>query len=272
MFILACHQLFLSLSDKILISFPMFRLISLYASDALGKIDMTSLSEQTKMELLIEDFGYQEPLQSADGDYLDVSEWPGVVTDTDGTVTNIEWAFDQNTDYFQTNGRTIQLQYIPENVIDFSISECKMLGTVCTHDLPRNMKWLDISCNDFSGEFDIAGLPSCIGGAYIQHNKFCGSLSIPDLPPQIQDLFANDNKFSGTVDLSKLPDTMIELTLSDNAFVQEGLHIGMIPPEVCTIQIRKNQFGKVTCVEGRHLQTSILFNILSIQSIKDGES
>ena len=249
----------------------MFCLISIYASDALGKIDITSLTEQTKMELLIEDFGCQEPFKSADGDYLDISEWPGVATDTDGTVTNIEWAFDQNTADFQTNDRTIQLQYIPENVIDFNISGRGMLGTVRTHDLPRRLKWFSLSSNGFSGEFDIAGLPPCIVAVCIQRNKFCGSLSIPDLPPKIEILFASDNKFSGTIDLSKLPDTMYELMLGGNAFVQE-LHIGMIPARTCKIQIRSNQFRTITCVEGRHLQTSSFFNNLRIQSIENRET
>ena len=233
-------------------------------SDPLGKVSIASLTEQARMELLIENFFYKDPFQSPEGDFVDISEWPHVKTDADGSVTHIDWTYDYNGDDYMTGGRTIQLQYLLEKLEEFHINYRSLLGTVSTHDLPRHLKWFAISSNVFSGEFVVAGLPSSMVGVQIQNNHFEGSLSIPDLPPKMEDLLADNNRFWGTIDLAKLPDTMRVLTLHDNAFVQDGLCIGDIPPQ-CAITIEVDQFGKVSTTGDRDLEMTRVYNFLTIK-------
>ena len=91
----------------------------------LGRVEYTSLSDQTLMEMIIEGFDEESKRKYQDkhGMYLDVCEWDGIKCYEDESVAEIK------TDGFEATG-SLLLCYIPPKVKRCSISLAKLTGSI----------------------------------------------------------------------------------------------------------------------------------------------
>eukprot|EP00759_Apiculatamorpha_spiralis_P029703 PhF_6_TR31791/c1_g1_i12/m.46845 len=84
--------------------------------------------------------------------------------------------------------------------------------------MPRGLKELDISFNQFSGTFNFASLPPSLEILLVANNQFSGTVNISPFPVNLTKLVLNRNQFSGGLDVSFAPRFVELLSLSFNKF------------------------------------------------------
>ena len=181
----------------------------------LSRFDATSLPQQTLMELLVQDIR-TDKFQNADGDHLEACAWPEVSCNMAKDVESITFCLHGQA--FFPDGGTIHIDFIPQTVETFIVSENNLEGTCDTWRLPREMNSFFAHYNRLHGSFDLAGLPRDLFALSIAQNRFSGGLSIGDLPPQLTYFNAECNFFTGSLDLGKLPETLSRFTVDRDRF------------------------------------------------------
>mmetsp|Transcript_6946 Transcript_6946/g.10518 ORF Transcript_6946/g.10518 Transcript_6946/m.10518 type:complete len:253 (-) Transcript_6946:64-822(-) len=168
---------------------------------SLGKIDKSSMSHQTLMEVFVQNITHSEKVCGSKENPKSISEWNHVIVDEKSEVIGIDWDFG------------------------------KLHGSVSFDWLPPTSKRVKMYGNAFEGSIDFCALPGPLEELLIGDNRFCGELDLTRLPPRLVDLDASDNAFSGEVDLTKLPTTLECLNISYNQLLGplnlKQLHEGM---------------------------------------------
>ena len=222
---------------------------------ALGRIEYASLTEQSQMEILVDQVKQREFFTDERGNYEDIAEWEGVEMNDDGTVNTIFWCD-------LLGGGNIRLDFLPANTSLVDISMNALSGTISTSLLPRTLTMFtvfanqlsgsiilgnlpsvtefDVNFNKLSGSLDIHNLPASIVYFGAKGNEFSGTVDMSHLPDRLNILTLAENKISGTIDLSHIPKSLHELDVSDNAIKQNLLTIGILPNSLYRISLQGN--------------------------------
>ena len=206
---------------------------------SLGRLDYESLSDQALMEMLIDQMCFKEKnyFQDENGNYKDVSEWPGVqCSDSDDDrVVEIEL-------YGLTfSAKQFPFNFIPPMVSYFGASQSNLQGTLEASHLPSKLTALYISHNKLHGPLNFAKFPRQMGTLYMGANKFCGSLRLSDLPRSLTHFSAANNQFCGEISLNDLPQAMEFFDVSNN-MLTGPVHIERLPQGIKSIDLSNNGF------------------------------
>ena len=217
--------------------------ISLFlAIDGLGRLEPSSLPEQTLMELLVENLSKRgkRKFQTSDGAFRDIREWPDVQLNPSGKVVHIRlWHISANGD--------LSLRHIPRQVTLFSSSSNGWTGTAEFADLPPAMERLELDDNKLHGTIETAQLPSTLSTCNLRGNKISGTVNLRTLPENMRDLRLSQNQLVGTVDLTKLG-CMTILDLSSNQLTG-SLDVSNLPLCMRQLLLSNNQFAGEICLE-----------------------
>ena len=272
---------------------PMHRVFLIFSSaDYTGKVDARLLSEQTRMEVLFSGLDDKFDFCDADGEFKPIEEWGGVELGPDNSVRNISIKYTEQTLQVEMRapGGSIELQFIPENVTDFTLVAMQMHGTVETGVLPRNLMTFDISENNFTGTFDLCGLPQSLSKVSVDSNSLCGTLDLSGLPRSLQRLSAGYNQFtgsidftqlrepidsislqnnqlSGAIDLSNMPSSLRNVSLDCNMLSQDVLTIGSAPGQQYCISVDTLAFPEVVHAHDMTMRLRRTGRQLRIQSL-----
>mmetsp|Transcript_29557 Transcript_29557/g.45690 ORF Transcript_29557/g.45690 Transcript_29557/m.45690 type:complete len:253 (-) Transcript_29557:35-793(-) len=196
--------------------------IALAADPSLGRVDKSSLSQETLMELFIEKVTnkarvFTDINPSSTASWRKVSSqnvrkgFRGVVVNDTGEIQKI--------DFRNCNIQgSIQLEWMPSTITNCLLSMNRITGSVNLEDLPDKLEVLSMRQNRLTGTLNLENLPSQFAVLILSKNNFTGSVNLTKLPSTLQDLFLDQNQLSGSVDVTKLPDSLIELELSNNDF------------------------------------------------------
>ena len=226
--------------------------------DGLGRFSSLCISDQTLMEMLVQDFE-DVNIAKAGGNFIDISEWSILCFDDSGSITAINIDID-DTEYIDDDpfyrsihrsikescfdgGGSIDFKYVPQTVTSLTVSEMSFKGTIETRDLPSGLIRLNVYGNYLMGSFDISGLPECIERIDIARNELTGSLKIEFLPESVKELCAISNNFSGTLNMAKLPPKVESLVLSCNRFTGK-IELPKVPSSLCQINLDSNLFDR----------------------------
>ena len=58
-------------------------------TNGIGRFDISLLSQQARMELLVGEFARNTIFKDENGDFLDIADWPGLEVNAEGEVTEI---------------------------------------------------------------------------------------------------------------------------------------------------------------------------------------
>ena len=174
---------------------------------SLGRVGHDSFSQQTLMEMVIEEITNKEEICRDADEPKDIEEWKGVTIEKD-EVAEINW------DERELTG-SLHLGWLPSSVRKFTAFNNRLTGTLDWASLPTSMKALYLRHNAFTGSIDFERLPEGMEHLSVSENMFCGSLKLWSLPKAMT-FFMNDNKFSGSVDFTRLPAVLVRLSLSAN--------------------------------------------------------
>ena len=206
----------------------------------LGRLDYDSLSDQARMEILVD--GLTEPskhrYQDEHGAYLDVCDWVWsirvVTCDTNGVVTGVLFPY-------KWMSGSLNMAFIPPHVRSFIAWDSSLIGTVDTRLLPEDLQKIHIGFG-FYGTFDMAYLPRKFISLEIFKNSFHGELNLSNLPLRMKLINANTNKFSGSVDLSNMPSTLEYLWIQENN-LSGSLCLSSLPAALISLKLNNNAFS-----------------------------
>ena len=185
-----------------------YKMLSLLSIDAaLGRLDYDSLSDQTLMEILMENSGPYF-LHDKNGNFTDACSWDYVSCEN-GRVTHLQ--FEKCYLWSQ-----FEFGFIPPLVRSFTVLSCDMRGTLDTSLLPRNLELFDVGFQKMSGTLDWKSFPRKLRSIDIKYNLFTGSIVLSDLPNALVYLEVLGNRFSGELSFRELPPSLYKLNLSGN--------------------------------------------------------
>eukprot|EP00009_Paramoeba_aestuarina_P002483 CAMPEP_0201509468 /NCGR_PEP_ID=MMETSP0161_2-20130828/2514_1 /ASSEMBLY_ACC=CAM_ASM_000251 /TAXON_ID=180227 /ORGANISM="Neoparamoeba aestuarina, Strain SoJaBio B1-5/56/2" /LENGTH=376 /DNA_ID=CAMNT_0047904421 /DNA_START=33 /DNA_END=1163 /DNA_ORIENTATION=- len=197
---------------------------------ALGRLNYESMSQQALMEMVISKMSDENrrQFQDCNSNFLDVSEWEMVEMGDDGkSVVKIEWENEDPDQIELEEQGTISLEWLPDTVTEFCISNRKFKGTLDCGKLPKSLEIFSVGENRLTGEFHVSKLPEgilCFDAPYnllsgildlqkapqwldylcLEGNRLCGDLVIGRKVP-IKILMFGFNDFDCTIDLTSLP-------------------------------------------------------------------
>mmetsp|Transcript_4363 Transcript_4363/g.6514 ORF Transcript_4363/g.6514 Transcript_4363/m.6514 type:complete len:227 (-) Transcript_4363:79-759(-) len=193
-------------------------LVTADVSSALGRLDYTTMSQQSLMELAGEKITNFQWICGDRRTPSDISEWKGVTLNDNEEVTRIQWpSADLSYKHGLKMRGSVALEWFPATVETILLGNNKLKGTINLHELPVSLNWLELWMNNFSGEVDLTNLPPQLVSLLLSMNKLSGTPDFTCLPETIQTMRLTNNKFSGVADFSKLPDSLEELDLRNNA-------------------------------------------------------
>mmetsp|Transcript_17907 Transcript_17907/g.28010 ORF Transcript_17907/g.28010 Transcript_17907/m.28010 type:complete len:248 (-) Transcript_17907:18-761(-) len=182
------------------------------ADPSLGKVDKSSFSQQTLMELFIGSFEPKENIYGSPENEIDILEWQGVDDNmSGGGVNSIFWNF------FDLTG-SLLLQWLPSTVEELCLTGNELSGSIRLEDLPPMLKELSLNQNWFTGSVQLVGLPESLQVLDLSNNDLCGTVDLDHLPKDLQVLHLSYNRFSGGISLKSIPKNMKALGLHNTEF------------------------------------------------------
>eukprot|EP00009_Paramoeba_aestuarina_P000066 CAMPEP_0201509066 /NCGR_PEP_ID=MMETSP0161_2-20130828/2229_1 /ASSEMBLY_ACC=CAM_ASM_000251 /TAXON_ID=180227 /ORGANISM="Neoparamoeba aestuarina, Strain SoJaBio B1-5/56/2" /LENGTH=191 /DNA_ID=CAMNT_0047903913 /DNA_START=24 /DNA_END=599 /DNA_ORIENTATION=+ len=170
-------------------------LFLLSAADAsIGRIDKSTLPQQTLMELFIGKITQNRKGVCGDSETpWDIGSWFGVDRNASDEVTDITWG------YFRMGG-SVQLEWLPDTVTSVFLNNNRFEGTVCLTSLPVGLLKLSLSYNRFVGTIDVSCLPRGMIGLFLNNNMFEGETDFTQIPESLKLLWVSQNsQLSGTL-------------------------------------------------------------------------
>ena len=259
--------------------------ITLSVDPTLGRVDYSSLSDQTLMELLVDGFDDEtkKRYQDKDGMYLDVCKWSCAACDDDQRVIKV------NIKTENVSG-SLELYYVPPKVEYLFASSCRngrLTGSVDLTQLPGGIQDVHLNRNRLTGEIDLTQLPDGMSCVYLQNNRLTGEINLTQLPDGMGYLYLQKNQLTGEIDLTQLPEGMVALNLTGNQKRMGYLHLQYneltgkidlthLPDEMQQLHLENNQLtGEIDLtqlpreMEHLHLQNNRLTGEIDLTQLPD---
>ena len=215
----------------------MFAAFFIACNDGIGRVDRSTLPQQTLMELFL--FGLNEPeeiCRSRD-DPADVCEWEGVNCNADGEVEEFQWVSKK-----QDGTGTLSFEFLPCSIKSLQMWRNALSGTIQFADLPGKIEVVYLSVNQLTGSLDLDRLPAAVRELDLSYNKFTGEVSLENLPKCLEFLSLAENQLSDTICLTSLPPDVECVNLGKNNF-EGSLDFTRLPESMRAMYLYKNRFS-----------------------------
>ena len=224
-------------------------LIAAADDSSLGKVDISVLSDQVRMELLFQGMVSTEgEYLDADGSYLDCREWQDIKCDPDDNVVEIKWWYFGNIRSTQLNG-TLCTDLFPASLTRFEASGNRLHGSLHLESLSERMRHFLVNYNNFTGSACLTQLPKALVSLEAGHNQLCGSIDLRDLSRNLMKLDLEYNSLSGSLDLTALTPSLRKLNCSHNAFTG-SISLQSFNEGFEDLLLFQNQLSGTLCFEG----------------------
>mmetsp|Transcript_6834 Transcript_6834/g.10346 ORF Transcript_6834/g.10346 Transcript_6834/m.10346 type:complete len:212 (-) Transcript_6834:20-655(-) len=170
---------------------------------SLGRVDKASFTQQTLMEILIENIEVQDSIVHGES----ITQWFGVSMRND-SVDTIRWLGVRL-------GGSIDFRWLPPTLTSINAVKNDFSGETCLTELPPTLQVFNISENHFCGSLDLTTLPESLTSMCVSGNNFSGSIDLTKLPKSLASLSLQSNPLDGEADFSQLPDALIHLNVID---------------------------------------------------------
>ena len=170
----------------------------LCTDSALGRVDISMLDDQARMELFMTPDEYEEARRAYRGDEDNACSWAGVDCDCDKNVTSISWHI---CDLILTG--EINFQVVPQKLYRLNMYQQQLRGTVDFGPLPETLR---IFC--------------------AQDCQLSGTLDFEKLPEKIEQVFCSGNRITGVINLDKRPVEIQSMHVGEAHVENECIHIG----------------------------------------------
>ena len=208
------------------------------ASDAhhIGRFDPSLLTQQARMELLVQNSRDKSAVCTDDGSFKDIADWPGITLNGNGDVIVI--ARPSRVDLYAGE---VDFQWLPETVGAISLYDSGIEGLFRAAAFPPSMTEMTIVGNHLTGSISTAELPWKLQDLNLSENDIGGTIDLCTLPDSLYTLVLNKNVITGTINLQNMPQRMRKLEISDN-MLRGDLIVRNIPPTLMRVNLSKNRF------------------------------
>ena len=209
----------------------------------LSRVDPSTFSEQTRMEIFIDrlDDESKKHFLESDGGFLEVQKWTGIMPDDKGKVISIDWR------KCRFSG-TLSLDMLPDTLKSIKIlgsrsglSTHALYGTIDTAALPCGLERCVLENLKFSGSLQLPALPMGLTHFSVQDNMLGGEIVFIEIPQCLEILDLSGNTFMGTVQTAALPRTLQKFCISNNK-MEGTLDMTKLPPGLVMFSVTKNNF------------------------------
>ena len=222
---------------------PMCALTILFTADPnLGRVDYSSFTDQTLMEMLIEQMGDadKQEFHDEDGMFLEVCEWPCVQCDSSDRVIEIrEGSFRS---LLGSHSGSLQLSYIPPKVRKLSMSFQQFTGSIDLTCLSDSIEYLSLNFNRLTDSIELTKLPQQMQCLNLGDNRLCGSIDLKSLPESMVNLYLHSNQLTGSIDLIRLPENIRNLSICQNQLTG-SLLLTHLPHGIIELYLEHNAFS-----------------------------
>ncbi|KNH06792.1 leucine-rich repeat protein [Perkinsela sp. CCAP 1560/4] len=208
-----------------------FYCTTLAVDRSLGKLEYSCMNDQQLMEFLIAKANNKKIFCDSKGNFEDVCDWDDVEC-KDSSVIVIGW--NREWEVVDLLEGTIELDWLPPELIKVNLSDQYMSGTLNTGLLPVNIEKVYLGCNRLHGTLDMTALPTSVTIFHVDCNKFEGPLNLLELPPKLK-----------------------ELELDENAIVVRILKIDL-PSTIESYAFDGNQIDKLVDLHGKEIPIALL--------------
>ena len=244
-------------------------LFHLADTDGLLRVNISTLPDQTLMELFVAEVEFRSQFQDDEGDFRPISTWNGLSFQEE-SVTAIFW-------FQRLCTGTMDMQFLPLTLTTLSIERCSASGSLNLSNLPPQMRKFKVTQNNFSGSvnlcqlpetleelwlnfnslrgsLDLTQLPRSLVTANFDVNRFSGGICLTNLPKALQELYADNNAITGTIRLDGLPTRIQQITLEANK-ISGTVDVGALPASLRMLALSENE---ISCVNGiQHLRENV---------------
>ena len=181
----------------------------------LARVSKASLSQQTLMELLVQDFSEiaQYQFQGRGAEFHPTCEWRGVQCNDDDEVFEISW--DES---FPDQKVPMDFAFIPPTVTTFMVCYNDLECAANFSELPGHLEYFRINSDNLTGSVTFETFPQSVQSFFASDNRLSGSIQLQNLPCAIEQVELKKNSLTGTLDLTGLPKTLVTLDLGQNCF------------------------------------------------------
>ena len=221
----------------------------------IGRVDTAFLSQQQKMELMIDGIDDISKLDfQRDGFYKPVEEWQGLIIDfsNDFIITSVYWSR-------KFRGGMLNLKFMPSTVIEFRCESSNLVGSIHLESLSPVLRELSMAHNDCTGEVNLTSLPDTLVELDINGNRLEGTVDLTHLPAQLKHFYICGNDFTGSLDFSSLPNQIQDMDLSFCAFTG-SLNLTNFPESLRTIELMNNRLSGTAVLDVNGLSSANLSN------------
>ena len=212
---------------------------------SIGQVNISGLSDQIIMEVLIDGFddSCKQQFKHHDGTYKDVCKWRGIKCNGRRQVTAITW-LEKDSEividgavpftHLPANLKTfiiempgsanrdldfedIEASALPHSLEYFALENVGM-GSFDLRRLPPNLKSLKAISSGVFGSCCLTALPKGLKELNLKHNDLTGSICLDRLPHLMWKVNLSFNALSGSINLKRLPSTLSSLWLDHNEF------------------------------------------------------
>ena len=169
----------------------MFAAFFIACNDGIGRVDRSTLPQQTLMELFI--FGLNEPEKICGNreDPVDVCDWTGVRCNAGGEVKHFWW-----TNKYEDGTGTVGFEFLPCSMKSLQMWNNALSGTIQLGDLAGKMEIVYLFDNQMTGSLDLDRLPAAVRELDLSRNEFTGDISLENLPKCLEYLLLSNNQMS----------------------------------------------------------------------------
>ena len=200
---------------------------------SLGKVDKSSFSQETLMEILIADLEENAFMFGPKDDPRPIALWKGLRME-DETVQCIVWGVSNLIG-------SINLKYLPATVMYLELTGNHLTGSLDLKELSPVLQDFTFSRNEFTGDFNLTCLPDSFEHLDGTENQLSGSLNLEHLPQRLVTLSLAKNLFTGIIFLTKLPPSMSMLCINDNR-LSGPIDVTSLPAGMRSLFVNQNAF------------------------------
>eukprot|EP00009_Paramoeba_aestuarina_P002406 CAMPEP_0201507342 /NCGR_PEP_ID=MMETSP0161_2-20130828/1033_1 /ASSEMBLY_ACC=CAM_ASM_000251 /TAXON_ID=180227 /ORGANISM="Neoparamoeba aestuarina, Strain SoJaBio B1-5/56/2" /LENGTH=188 /DNA_ID=CAMNT_0047901679 /DNA_START=24 /DNA_END=589 /DNA_ORIENTATION=+ len=161
---------------------------------SIGKVDKSTLSDQTLMELFIEKIENKGIIYGNHSTPPSITTWCSLQKADDDTIIAILWS------RFLLVG-TLRFEWLPSTICEVKMGSNCLSGSINLLELPDRLEHLTMWSNRLVGTIDLHRLPPAMVHLDLAMNKLSGTLNLEHLPDALQKLYLTENAFEGTVNL-----------------------------------------------------------------------
>ena len=182
---------------------------------AVGRVDISMLDDQARMELFVTPDDCEKARDSYRGDEDNACSWSGIECDRDSNVTSISW------------------------------HSCNLIltGEVNFQVVPPKLYRLNMYQQDVRGTVDFGPLPETLRILCVQYCLLCGTLDFEKLPEKIEQFFMNGNRITGVTNLDKRPMEIQHMHIGEENVKNECIHVGKVLRGKCSINFEGMRKG-----------------------------